>query len=175
MKITTYHISILSFFLLLISCNEQRETSSFEKLKTEIYGIDVFTKIYDAQAASEALNKPIFLMFDNPNTTCCRRSTELLRKYILGEGIEKNFIVAILLVDDKSPLKNKYEAQFPNGRIKEVRTIGDENMLTQIEMFNTLSTPYHVIIDENRKNLIQPHGFFSNDTMIDDFFKSYKR
>lgn len=169
MKNTINHL--FRFFLigfLLFSCTSKEKICDYQN--EIIYGkeIKAFTNLEDAKACSRDSGKSILIVFDMINGSM-RKSIDLLVESVKGNNLDEKYVVVFLFVDDKTPLKKDYEAKFSNGKIRKMTTVGDVNMLTQIEMFNVLATPYHVIVDQNLKTIKEPHGFFSNNEMIEEY------
>lgn len=161
-------LTLLLVVLSISSCSLEKTEESCNLLQTEIMGVKAFTDIKKAQLCSKRTKKPILLIFDLHNSSM-RKSTDRLAKYLEKEQVESSCIVTFLFVDDKTPLDSVYERNFPNGRSKTISTIGDENMILEIDMCNLLATPYHAIVDYKLELLKEPTGWFSNNKMIKDF------
>lgn len=161
-----FYVLTLLFISCITACSPSRKEELLA-LQTDIQGIQAFTNIEDAQAYSKETDKPIFLIFDAWNTSM-RKSSMILTSYLKKE-VNPSYTVAYLFVDDKTKLSDPYEYILPSGKSKKITTIGDQNMILEIDLLNRVAAPYHVIVDHELTLIKEPLGFISNEQMIKDY------
>lgn len=160
-----YLFPILLIVFLISSCTPKESSCT---TTTNISGFDAFSSIEDAQACAKESEKPIFIVFDLINSSMRKHQLQL-DNVLKEKSISDQFVVTYLFCDDKTKLESSYEAEFPVGRTKTIETVGDKNMMLQIDLFELIAQPYFAIVDHNLNNIKEPHGYFSEEEQLKEY------
>lgn len=125
-------------------------------------GIKVFHDLKVGEEYAKIVNKPILLDFTGYNCANCRRTestvwtNDRIRPKLLND-----FVIVSLYVDDKTPLP-KEEQVFSEILNSKKRYVGHNWSEYQIQKYNQVSQPLHVILDNNGNDLTKPRGYTPN-------------
>ena len=110
-------------------------------------GLECYKDFETGLAAAQLAKKPILLDFTGWACINCRKMEENVwsspEVYPL---LRDDFIIISLYVDDRKPLSkaDEFDFQYPNGRIKNINTIGKKWATFQAVNFNTASQPFYI-------------------------------
>lgn len=145
-----------------------------EFLKSEIPGVETFFDYEEAVAAAKVLKKPILIDFTGHACANCRKmEQEVLADKEVMQRLQNDFIVVSLYVDDKTRLP--VEERFTSKDGKEVKTIGDKNLIFEIEQFHQSAQPYYVFVDEEGKLLKEAGGYDPNINRFVNILEEVKK
>ena len=105
--------------------------------------------------------KPIVIDFTGKACVNCRKMEQDVWSAPSIKEILKNDVVLISLYVDlktKLPKDKQYETTLA-GKDKKVRTIGDQWMVLQANIYGTNSQPYYVFLDHNEDVLIENSNY----------------
>jgi len=126
--------------------------------------IKIYFNLNNAIKASEKQNKPILIIFTG---LTCKSTKEIdwqiIKKSGKEEYIKNNFIISLLIVDDRTKLKN---IDTNNTKTK---TVGNCYSNMQLNKYNSNTQPLYCIVDNKLNDLTPPIGY-TNDSEI---FKSF--
>ena len=132
-----------------------------------------FCAFYDLDQGLEyakSVNKPVFLDFTGHTCANCRYLEKNMwidpevRKYITEE-----YVLISLYTDDREKLPEILKTE--DG--KKIRTIGDQWIQYQIDVYGSNAQPYYVLIDHEKQNLLPPTGY--NPPLDLSFYRNYFR
>ena len=77
------------------------------------------------------------------------------------ELISQDYVLVSLYVDDRKALDPEQQFSYaqPNGRIKQLKTVGDKWATFQTINFKNNSQPYYILIDQDLNLLNKPVGY----------------
>lgn len=147
-------IAVVSF-----SCTSSTTETNQTELSNSISKIDYLTEVsnvielQNVLAESKLKNKPILFYFTSHACVNARKMEEqILNDTEILTRIHDNFIFIPLSVDNRTELpKNQWQKSKRRGAY--LKTIGDINSELQIEISQTGSQPYFVIIDWQKNKL----------------------
>ena len=108
-------------------------------------------------AAAQQQNKPILLDFTGWACVNCRKVEEnIWSRPEVFRILNEEVVLISLYVDDRTDLSQaeQFNFKYPNGRVRMIKTIGEQWASFQSLNFNTASQPYYV--------LMQPDGTLLN-------------
>lgn len=108
-------------------------------------------------AAAQQQNKPILLDFTGWACVNCRKVEEnIWSRPEVFRILNEEVVLISLYVDDRTdlPQAEQFNFKYPNGRVRMIKTIGEQWASFQSLNFNTASQPYYV--------LMQPDGTLLN-------------
>ena len=112
-------------------------------------GLDCFKDFDEGVAYAKQVNKPILLDFTGWACVNCRKMEENVwsdgRIYPL---LQQEYVLISLYVDDRKalPEEEQFQFQYPSGRIKSIKTVGQKWGTFQTVNFNAASQPYYVLL-----------------------------
>ena len=117
--------------------------------------IESYTNLDEAITISSQSHKPIFVSFKSHTCSVCKvmESTVLNDSEILSK-LQKDFVVANLYVDDKTP-------------DEEFKTLGRRYRNIEMTMFSSASQPLYAIIDASSNILAGPVGSCSKEEFLE--------
>lgn len=118
-----------------------------------------------AKQLSAAENKPILIDFTGWACVNCRKMEEhVWTKPEIAALLNERFTLVSLYVDDREKLAptERFIYTFPDGREKDIRTIGDKWATFQTENFRKSTQPLYVILTPEGKLLNNPIGYTPN-------------
>ncbi|MEZ4772379.1 MAG: cytochrome c biogenesis protein CcdA [Bacteroidia bacterium] len=118
-----------------------------------------FCAFYDLEQGLEyakKVNKPVFLDFTGHTCANCR----YLEKNAwvdaeISKYIREEFVLISLYTDDREKLPETLE--LADGR--KLRTVGDQWIQYERDVYRQNAQPYYVLIDHDKSNLVAPTGF----------------
>ncbi len=136
-------------------------TQDFSLYDGEVYSdTDDFEK---AMVLSHQTGKPLLLDFSGYGCVNCRKmEAAVFTDPAVKDLIEKKFVLATLMVDDKTPLPEPIKVQMNDGSIRTLRTVGDKWSYLQSSKFGANAQPYYVVLDENARPLSPSYAFNEN-------------
>lgn len=136
--------------------------SAHEKGAVEPNVINDYDK---ALELAKAQNKPILIDFTGWACVNCRNMEEnVWTDPEVHALIKDNYILVSLYVDDKKrlPEGEAFLHVFPDGRKKEIKTIGNKYATMQTVNFNNNSQPLYVLISPDEQLLTYPVAYTPN-------------
>ncbi|MBQ0734111.1 protein-disulfide reductase DsbD family protein [Aquimarina celericrescens] len=140
--------------------------SVYEKEAHGPLGLNAYTDFEEGVRAAKLQNKPIMIDFTGWACVNCRKMEEQVWSYPEIIDILKNeYVLISLYVDDREGLSQEEQFKFlkPDGRVKNIRTIGDKWATFQTLNFENNSQPYYVLIDSDM-NLLNTTTAYTPDT-----------
>lgn len=140
--------------------------SIYEKEAHGPLGLNAYTDFEEGVKAAKAQNKPIILDFTGWACVNCRKMEEQVWSHPEIINILKNkYVLISLYVDDREKLSEDNQFKFlkPDGRIKEIRTVGDKWATFQTLNFKNNSQPYYALLDADM-NLLNKTTAYTPDT-----------
>ena len=120
-------------------------------------GLNCYKDFEQGLAAAQQQNKPILLDFTGWACVNCRKVEEnIWSRPEVFRILNEEVVLISLYVDDRTdlPQAEQFNFKYPNGRVRMIKTIGEQWASFQSLNFNTASQPYYV--------LMQPDGTLLN-------------
>ena len=120
-------------------------------------GLNCYKDFEQGLAAAKKQNKPILLDFTGWACVNCRKVEEnIWSRPEVFRILNEEVVLISLYVDDRTdlPQAEQFNFKYPNGRVRMIKTIGEQWASFQSLNFNTASQPYYV--------LMQPDGTLLN-------------
>ncbi|MEZ4986945.1 MAG: hypothetical protein R2795_18225 [Saprospiraceae bacterium] len=177
-------IWILFIICCIITDCEKRVDSLCNETSSNVYdfeGLKVYRSLEDGLSCAKIKEKPILLLF---SCFACVGDTSYERELFVENPnraiIDKNYVPIILYVDDKTPLENSYRVSVnSDGKVRWISTIGEKNALYQMQIFESTSQPFFVILDGEGNKILDPIGYQSSSSSYRSYLemgiKSYKQ
>lgn len=122
-------------------------------------GLECYKDFKRGKQAATLANKPILLDFTGWACVNCRRMEEnVWADPAVYELLNERYIIISLYVDDRETLapESQFNFQYPDGRIKEINTIGKKWATFQAINFNTASQPFYIQMSSDGELLNTP-------------------
>lgn len=122
-------------------------------------GLECYNDFERGKQAVALANKPILLDFTGWACVNCRRMEEnVWADPAVYELLNERYIIISLYVDDRETLapESQFNFQYPDGRIKEINTIGKKWATFQAINFNTASQPFYIQMSSDGELLNTP-------------------
>jgi len=122
-------------------------------------GLNCFKDYEKGSAYAEAQDKPILLDFTGWACVNCRKMEEnVWSQPEVFRLLKEEFVIISLYVDDRKELAEaeQFNFQFPGGRIKTIKTVGEKWATFQNLNFASASQPYYVLISSEAILLNSP-------------------
>ena len=122
-------------------------------------GLECYKDFELGKQAAALANKPILLDFTGWACVNCRRMEEnVWADPAVYELLNERYIIISLYVDDRETLapESQFNFQYPDGRIKEINTIGKKWATFQAINFNTASQPFYIQMSSDGELLNTP-------------------
>ena len=122
-------------------------------------GLECYKDFELGKQAAVNANKPILLDFTGWACVNCRRMEEnVWADPAVYELLNERYIIVSLYVDDRENLapESQFNFQYPDGRIKEINTIGKKWATFQAINFNTASQPFYIQMTSDGELLNTP-------------------
>lgn len=122
-------------------------------------GLECYNDFERGKQAAALANKPILLDFTGWACVNCRRMEEnVWADPAVYELLNQRYIIISLYVDDRETLapESQFNFQYPDGRIKEINTIGKKWATFQAINFNTASQPFYIQMSSDGELLNTP-------------------
>ncbi len=139
--------------------------SLYEKDSECPLGLNCYKDLEEGIAAAKEQNKPIMLDFTGWACVNCRKMEEQVwSKDKIYEMLKDEYIIISLYVDDRKELKKEEQFQYikPNGKLKNIETIGDKWATLEIENFQVASQPFYVLLNHNMELLNHTTAYTPN-------------
>ncbi len=140
--------------------------SVYEKEAHGPLGLNAYTDFKEGLKAAKAQNKPIMIDFTGWACVNCRKMEEQVWSDPEIIDILKNeYVLISLYVDDRKKLseEEKFKYLKPDGKVKNIKTIGDKWATFQTLNFQNNSQPYYVLLDAGM-NLLNHTTAYTPDT-----------
>lgn len=170
-KLVAVGILILTSYLFLGFVSEENKLRLFSGFPPpEFYslntqdsdcplGLECYKDFELGKQAAVNANKPILLDFTGWACVNCRRMEEnVWADPAVYELLNERYIIISLYVDDRENLapESQFNFQYPDGRIKEINTIGKKWATFQAINFNTASQPFYIQMTSDGELLNTP-------------------
>ena len=122
-------------------------------------GLECYKDYEIGREKAIAANKPILLDFTGWACVNCRKMEEnVWSDPAVYSLLNENYIIISLYVDDRKALEEEaqFNYQYPDGRIKEINTVGKKWATFQAINFQTASQPFYVQMNAEGKVLNSP-------------------
>ena len=122
-------------------------------------GLDCYKDYASGLAAAKAQNKPILLDFTGWACVNCRKVEEnIWSRPEVFRLLNEELVLISLYVDDRSALPDgeQFNFKYPNGRVRTIKTVGEQWASFQSLNFNTASQPYYVLLQADGTLLNAP-------------------
>ena len=149
--------------------------SLYEKDSECPLGLNCYKDLEEGIAAAKEQNKPIMLDFTGWACVNCRKMEEQVwSKDKIYEMLKKDYVIISLYVDDRKELNKEDQFQYikPNGKLKNIETIGDKWATLEIENFEVASQPFYVLLDYNMELLNYTTAYTPN---ADEYYEWLKK
>lgn len=136
--------------------------SYYDKGTSAPLGLEAYKDFDQGMAAAKASGKPLMIDFTGWACVNCRKMEEQVWSTPeVFELISEQYVLVSLYVDDRKALDPDQQFSYaqPNGRIKQLKTVGDKWATFQTINFKNNSQPYYILIDEDLNLLNKPVGY----------------
>lgn len=134
----------------------------------------IYRDLTEAQEAAKREGKPLFVDFTGWACVNCRKMEENVWidekvKSLLAQG----YIMCSLYVDEKVelPTDQQFIYTTPDGRKKEIRTVGNKWSTLQTQTFNNNSQPFYALLTPEGTLLNPPRGYTPQATEYSDWLQ----
>lgn len=144
--------------------------SIYEKENDCPLGLDCYKDFEQGLAAARLQNKPILLDFTGWACVNCRKVEEnVWSDPAIFKLLNEELVLISLYVDDRTalPITQQFNFQYPDGRIREINTIGEQWATFQSLNFNSASQPYYVLMQADGTLLNAPIQYTDAKTYLD--------
>jgi thiol:disulfide interchange protein DsbD len=160
------------------SVSESSEISStycgpgkYEDLFELPLGLKGYFNYEDGIACAKTKNKPIFLEFTGHFCSNCKQmENQVWPNPSVLNLLKDEFVIISLYTDDKTKLAESEWITTKNGKL--LKTLGDIYKNFESENYNTIATPWYVIIDSDGNTLVSPRGKDLNITSYSAYLQS---
>ncbi|WP_289046128.1 thioredoxin family protein [uncultured Olleya sp.] len=145
--------------------------SIYEKDSDCPLGLNCYKDIDEGITAAKAENKPIMLDFTGWACVNCRKMEEQVwSQDKIYELLKDKYIIVSLYVDDRKQLPKDQQFKFvkANGKLKNIKTIGDKWATLQTLNFQNNSQPFYVLVNEKMELLNHTTAYTPN---ADEYLK----
>ncbi|KOY51408.1 protein-disulfide reductase DsbD family protein [Polaribacter dokdonensis] len=162
LKNPTWNLSLLSGF------PPPQFYSIYEQENDCPLGLDCYKDFDEGLAKAKAVNKPILLDFTGWACVNCRKMEENVWSELDIFRILKNdYILISLYVDDNEkelPENQQFDFLKENGKLKQIKTVGDKWSTFQVINFKNASQPYYVLLSPDLEVLNSAQQYTNRDT-----------
>ena len=137
-------------------------------------GLNCFKDYETGRAYAEAEDKPILLDFTGWACVNCRKMEEnVWSRPEVFRLLNEEFVIISLYVDDRKELPEalQFNFQYPNGRIKTIKTVGEKWATFQSLNFASASQPYYVLMSADA-TLLNPPIQYTDTATYKDWLQS---
>ena len=124
-------------------------------------GIMAFHDYDKGMEYAKKVGKSVVIDFTGKACVNCRKMEQAVWSDPFIKNFLKNDVVLIsLYVDDRItlPEEEQYETTLA-GKVKKVKTIGDQWMVLQANIYGTNSQPYYVFLNHDEKQMVEPANY----------------
>ena len=162
LKNPTWNLSLLSGF------PPPQFYSIYEQETDCPLGLNCYKDFDEGLATAKALNKPILLDFTGWACVNCRKMEEnIWSEPDIYQILKDDYILISLYVDDNEkelPKNQQFDFLKANGKIKNIRTVGDKWSTFQVINFKNASQPYYVLLSPNLEILNKAEQYTDRNT-----------
>ena len=162
LKNPTWNLSLLSGF------PPPQFYSIYEQETDCPLGLNCYKDFDEGLAAAKVLNKPILLDFTGWACVNCRKMEEnVWSEPDIYQILKDDYILISLYVDDNEkelPKNQQFDFLKANGKIKNIRTVGDKWSTFQVINFKNASQPYYVLLSPNLEILNKAEQYTDRNT-----------
>lgn len=162
LKNPTWNLSLLSGF------PPPQFYSIYEQETDCPLGLNCYKDFDEGLAAAKVLNKPILLDFTGWACVNCRKMEEnIWSEPDIYQILKDDYILISLYVDDNEkelPKNQQFDFLKANGKIKNIRTVGDKWSTFQVINFKNASQPYYVLLSPNLEILNKAEQYTDRNT-----------
>ena len=162
LKNPTWNLSLLSGF------PPPQFYSIYEQESNCPLGLDCYKDFDEGLAAAKVANKPILLDFTGWACVNCRKMEEnVWSEPDIYQILKEDYILISLYVDDNEkelPKNQQFDFLKKNGKIKNIKTVGDKWSTFQVINFKNASQPYYVLLNPALEILNNTQQYTDRDT-----------
>jgi thiol:disulfide interchange protein DsbD len=138
-------------------------------------GIMAFHDYDKGMEYAKKVGKSVVIDFTGKACVNCRKMEQAVWSDPFIKKFLKNEVVLIsLYVDDRInlPKEEQYETTLA-GKVKKVKTIGDQWMVLQANIYGTNSQPYYVFLNHDEKQMVEPANYqdYGNVELFTDWLQ----
>lgn len=136
--------------------------SIYEKDSECPLGINCYKDLDEGLAAAKAQSKPIMLDFTGYACVNCRKMEEQVwSEDDIFKTLNEDYITISLYVDDRKELSKEGQFKYlkSNGKIKNIKTIGDKWATLQTVNFQNNSQPFYVLLNSDMEMLNHTNAY----------------
>ena len=122
----------------------------------------IYRDLEEAVAAAKKENKPIFIDFTGWACVNCRKMEETVWiDPVISETLKDKYIMVSLYVDEKIELPADQQMVYKthDGRLKEIKTVGNKWATLQAETFQNQAQPFYAVISADSTLLIPTEDY----------------
>ena len=138
-------------------------------------GLPIYKDWNTGVDAAKREQKPILIDFTGWACVNCRKMEEQVwSQPRIQEVLKNEFIIISLYVDDRRTLPKEDQFLFikPSGKVKKIKTIGNQWATFQTVNFENNSQPYYVMVDPAYRLLEKPIGYTPDATQFYNWLQS---
>ena len=162
LKNPTWNLSLLSGF------PPPQFYSIYEQETDCPLDLNCYKDFDEGLATAKVLNKPILLDFTGWACVNCRKMEEnIWSEPDIYQILKDDYILISLYVDDNEkelPKNQQFDFLKANGKIKNIRTVGDKWSTFQVINFKNTSQPYYVLLSPNLEILNKAEQYTDRNT-----------
>ena len=162
MKNPTWNLSLLSGF------PPPQFYSIYEQESNCPLGLDCYKDFDEGLVKAKAVNKPILLDFTGWACVNCRKMEENVWSELdIFRLLKNDYILISLYVDDNEkelPENQQFNFLKENGKLKQIKTVGDKWSTFQVINFKNASQPYYVLLSPDLEVLNSAQQYTDRDT-----------
>ena len=143
--------------------------SIYEKENDCPLGLDCYKDFEQGLEAARLQNKPILLDFTGWACVNCRKVEEnVWSQPSIFKLLNEELVLISLYVDDRTalPITQQFNFQYPDGRVREINTVGEQWATFQSLNFNSASQPYYVLMQADGTLLNAPIQYTDAKTYL---------
>ena len=143
--------------------------SIYEKENDCPLGLDCYKDFERGLAIARLQNKPILLDFTGWACVNCRKVEEnVWSQPTIFKLLNEELVLISLYVDDRTalPTDQQFNFQYPDGRVRKIKTIGEQWATFQSLNFNAASQPFYVLIQVDGTLLNSPIQYTDAKTYL---------
>jgi thiol-disulfide isomerase/thioredoxin len=129
--------------------------------------LKIYRDLGEAMAAAKIENKPVFVDFTGWACVNCRKMEETVwPEDTVMKQLSEKYIMCSLYVDEKVELPADQQFLYitPDGREKEIRTVGNKWATLQTQTFQNNSQPYYALLAPD-STLLAPKMEYNPDAL----------
>ncbi len=118
-----------------------------------------FTDFEEGMRYARRVGKPVMIDFSGYGCVNCRKmEAKVWTDPRVKDILEKEYVLITLFVDDKTPLKAPFEIE-ENGRIRNIKSVGDKWSYLQRYKFGANAQPFYVLLDNEGYPLTRSYAY----------------